>query len=87
MSSFDIESLFTNIFLQETIDLCVQKLFEDKNYVDGLSKNPFREMSTVTMAESFLSDREYYKQYDGVSMCSSLGPIFGNIFSCVQEIL
>ena len=44
-------------------------------------------MSTVTMAEPFLFDREYYKQYDGVAMGSPLGPIFGNIFSSVQEIL
>ena len=29
MVSFDIESLFTNIPLQETIDLCVENLFQD----------------------------------------------------------
>ena len=31
MASFDVELFFTNIPLQDTIDLCVQKLFEDKN--------------------------------------------------------
>ena len=31
MASFDVESLFTNIPLEETIDFCVQKLFENKN--------------------------------------------------------
>ena len=30
MVSFDVESLFTNIPLQESFDLCVQKPFEDK---------------------------------------------------------
>ena len=35
--------------MQETIDLCVQKLSEDKNYIDGLCKDSFREMLTVTM--------------------------------------
>ena len=30
MASFDIESLFTNIPLQETIDLCVENLFQDR---------------------------------------------------------
>ena len=54
MPSFDVKSLFTNIPLQETIDLCVQKLHKDKNYMDGLSKDSFREMSTVTMTESFI---------------------------------
>ena len=54
MPSFDVKSLSTNIPLQETIDLCVQKLYKDKNYMDGLSKDSFREMSTVTMTESFI---------------------------------
>ena len=29
MVSFEVESLFTNISLQETIDLCVENLSED----------------------------------------------------------
>ena len=63
MAIYDVESLFTNISLQEWIDLCVQKLFEDKNYIDGLSKDSFREMLTVTMTQSFiLFDNKYYKE-------------------------
>ena len=38
MTSFDAESLFTNISLQEMIDFSYQKLFEDKNYIDALYK-------------------------------------------------
>ena len=38
MVSFDIESLFTSIPLQETIDLCVENLFKDRTHVDNLSK-------------------------------------------------
>ena len=73
MASFDIESLFTNILLQETIDLCVEKLFEDKSCIDGLSKDSFRQMLTVTMTESFISlDNEYYRPHDGVVMGSPL---------------
>ena len=87
MASFDTESLFTNIPLQETIDLCVQKLFEDKSYIDGLSRDSFHEMLTVTMTESFISfDNKYYWQQDGVVMGSPLGPTFANIFLCVHEI-
>ena len=44
MVSVDVESLFTNIPLQQIIDLCVQKLFEDKNNIDCLSKESFHEM-------------------------------------------
>ena len=60
MASFDVESPFTNIPLQETIDLRVQKLFQDKYYIDGLPRDSFREMLYVTMTESFiLFDSEY----------------------------
>ena len=38
-----IESPFTNISLQETIDLCIENLFQDRTYVDNLSKDSFRE--------------------------------------------
>ena len=44
MASFDAESSFTIITLQETIDLCI----------DGFSKGSFREMLTITMTESFI---------------------------------
>ena len=54
MTRFDIESLFTNIHLEETIDFCVQKLSEDENYIDGMRKNSFCEMLIVTITESFI---------------------------------
>ena len=45
-------------------------------------------MLPVTMTESFiLFDNKYYKQHDGVTMGSPLGPTFANIFLCVHEIL
>ena len=75
MASFDVASLFTNIPLQETIDMCVRKLFENKYYIDGLSKDSFCEMLTVTMTEMLiLFDNKYYKQHDGVAMGSPVRP-------------
>ena len=41
MASFDVELLFTNIPLHERINLCVEKLFEGKNYIYGFSKDSF----------------------------------------------
>ena len=35
-------------------DLCVQSLFEDKNYIDGLPKDSFCKMLTVTTTNSFI---------------------------------
>ena len=81
MVSFDVESLFTNIPLKETIDLCVDILFYDRTNIDGITKDYFHDLLTICMSESLvLFDGEYYKRIDGVAMGSSLGPTFVNIF-------
>ena len=46
MGRFDIESLLTNISLQETIDLCVENLFKDRTDVGNLLKDSFHELLT-----------------------------------------
>ena len=38
MASFDIQSLFTNIPLDETIDICLELLFNKKRKVKGMLK-------------------------------------------------
>ena len=86
MASFDVESLFTNIPLKETIDLCVDILFYDRTNIDGITKDYFHDLLTICMSESLvLFDGEYYKQIDGVAMGSPLGPTFANIFLCFYE--
>ena len=54
MTSFDVELLFINIHLQEIINLCVQKLFEDENDLASFSRDHFCEILTVTISESFI---------------------------------
>ena len=44
MVSLDIDLLFTNIPLQETIEFCVENSFKDRTHVDSLSKNSFNEL-------------------------------------------
>ena len=86
MTSFDIESLFINIPLQETIDLFVENLFQDRTHVDNLSRDSFRELLTTTKSESLiLFDQEFYKQHDGVAMGSPLAPTLANVFICYHE--
>ena len=86
MASFDIESFFTNIPLQEKIDLRVEALFKDRTHVDNLSKDSSRELLTRSMSESFISfDQEFYKKHDRVAMGSPLVPTLANIFLCYHE--
>ena len=86
MASFDVESLFTNIPLKETIDLCVDILFYDRTNIDGITKDYFCDLLTICMSESLvLFDGEYYKQIGGVAMGSPLGATFANIFLCFYE--
>ena len=46
MASFDIESLFTNILLKESIDLCVDIVFSNTTNMDGITKDYFHELLT-----------------------------------------
>ena len=85
MTNFDIESHFTNIPLQETIDLCVENLLKDRTHADNLSKDCFRRLLNRTMSESLiLFDQEFYKHQDGVTMCFALGPTLANVLLCYQ---
>ena len=78
MASFDIESLFVNIILQETIDLCFENLFKDRTHVDNLSKDSFHELLNIF-------HQECYKQHDGVTMRSPLKPTLTNVFLCYKK--
>ena len=86
MTSFDIDSLFTNLPLDETIDLCVKKLFKSKKKIKGLNKTQFRTLLEFATKKSFfLFNGKYYIQTDGVAMGSPLGPTLANIFLCHWE--
>ena len=86
LSSFDIESLFTNIPVRETIDITIRTLFDGKSTVVGIVKDLFRSMLELSVLHSyFLFDSELYKQKDGVGMGLPLGPTFANIFLCYHE--
>jgi hypothetical protein len=86
MASFDIDSLFTNVPLEETIDITVNKLFGKKKKYEGFSKEQFRKLLSLAVKNSFfLFNGNYYEQVDGVAMGSPLGPTIANIFLCHWE--
>ena len=52
MGSLDIDSLFNNMPLEETVDICTNTLFENTERVDGLSKIEFTKLLSVAIKES-----------------------------------
>ena len=80
--SFDVESLFTNIPIYETIDIILDKLFpNDDTIYCGFSKLDFKKLLELSVSDNhFLFNSQIYKQLDGMAMGSPLGPTFANIF-------
>ena len=86
MASLDVDSLFTNIPLAETIEICCDLLYRNHAIVDGLSRQDFKQLLTLATTESFiLFNGNYYQQIDGVAMGSPLGPTLANIFLGFNE--
>ena len=86
MASLDVDSLFTNVPLDEAIEIRVNKLFKSSRAVSGLNKQQVLEMLSLTSRENvILLDQKYYSQIDGVAMGSPLGPTLTNIFLCYHE--
>ena len=44
MGSSDVDFLFTNITLEETIKICTNEFFKEFETVEGLSKTEFKEL-------------------------------------------
>ena len=87
MVSFDIESLFTNVPLHETIEICVNKLFANSSLVHGFGKRDFRKMlELAVLNSSFQFDGKFYRQIEGLGMGLPLGPTFANLFMCHHEV-
>ena len=81
MTSFDIKSLFRNIQLDETISICIEKLYHQKKKVKGLLKHHCKELLTLaTKSSCFTFNNSYYSQLDGVAMGSPLEQTLANIF-------
>jgi len=87
MASFDVESLFTNIPLRETIEICLNSLFTDPTaIISGFTRKCFQSLLEMSVLNSFfIFDGKVYQQTEGVGMGLPLGPTFANVFMCFHE--
>jgi len=110
--SIDVESLFTNVPIEETILIIKDAFFKEKTEkvtrtkknmgnknmrlgdsqyegnLNGLPWEHFEYLLRNCLQESiFTFNNKLYKQIDGVSMGSRLGPIIANIFMDYFECL
>ena len=54
MASLDVHSLFTNIPLDETIDICIDSLYNDDENTPKVPKDTFGNLLKVATKESLL---------------------------------
>ena len=87
MASFDVKSLFTNIPLKETVNICVEDLFRDVENIEGFSKQQFHQLLSLAVTDCFfIFNKNVYKQVDGVAMGNPLGPTLANAFLAHYEV-
>jgi hypothetical protein len=84
MVSFDVESLFTNVPTDETIEILLNLAFKTKRKGEkflNLTRTELKNLLIICTKEShFQFGDNFYDQVDGVAMGSPLGPLFANAF-------
>ena len=86
MASLDITSLFTDIRLDETINICLNESFDKKQFVSNPDRASFEKLLRLVTKESFfIFDKNFNKDLDRVSMGSPFGPTLADSFLCYHE--
>ena len=47
MGSLDADSLFTNIPLEETINICTNLLYNNEDVIEGINKSEFKNLLSL----------------------------------------
>ena len=78
--SFDVTSLFTNIPLNETINLAVDLILSNEPNLK-INKDELKKLFFFATAQThFLFNGDFFDQIDGVAMGSPLAPVLANLF-------
>ena len=88
LASLDVENLFTNVPVRETIDLIIKYAYQDPNRKPSpIDERIMKELLLTCTTETPFKhpNGNIYIQTDGVSMGSPLGPLFANFYMCHLE--
>ena len=83
--SYDVTSLFTNIPLQETIDIAINLIFNHNPNLNITRKELKKHFLFATSQTHFIFNSKFYNQIDGVAIGSPLAPVLANIFLGFHE--
>ena len=83
--SYDVTSLFTDIPLQETIDIAISLIFNHNPNLNITRKELKKLFLFATSKTHFIFSSKFYNQIDGVAMGSPLAPVLANIFMGFHE--
>ena len=86
MASLEVESLFTNIPLEETINISCDSLFGNEAEINNFNRNDFEKLLRMALQNNFFNfDGKIYKQTGGVAVGSPFGSSLANAFLCFHE--
>ena len=86
IASFDITSLYTNVPIQETIEIAVNKVFDVGNGFRNMTKQIFKKLLLLCVNDNhFIFNCRNYRQFEGFAMGSPLSAPMANLFLCHHE--
>ena len=77
--SFDVSSLYTNVPVQEAIDLCTDMLYSGDHELPSVDKETFKELLQLCTCNVLMQTHDgFYRQVDGLAMGSPPAPLLAN---------
>ena len=84
--SFDVKSLFTNVPLDETTEIILNRIYDKNEISTDITKSEMKEVLNLCIKTvHFTFDGNIYVQNDSVAMGSPLGPVLATIFMVELE--
>ena len=85
--SYDVESLFTNVPIHDTINYILDEIYVRKKLPELCTRRIFKNLLLkLTTENTFMFNDRFYKQTDGCTMGGPLSVIMSNIFMTKLEL-